>query len=264
MASIGELMAGVAHEVFNPLNAISGSVSALKRLSGELEAMLSAYREREDRLPAADREALEMERKRIDIDAALEDLAGVARVVTSATRRCVSIVGNLKRFSRAADDPLPTDLHDSLDETLALLAHRTRQHDIDVRSDYGELPEVLCRDGELGQVFMNLLGNAIFAVAAQHGAHDGRILITTRREEDDAIIDIDDNGAGVPEELRDKVFEPFFTTKSRAEGTGLGLSISQDILRRHGGRLTVSRSESLGGARFRCRLPIDAVSQVKG
>ncbi|MFP6686157.1 MAG: ATP-binding protein, partial [Polyangiaceae bacterium] len=256
MASIGELMAGVAHEVFNPLNAISGSVSALERLSQELEAMLAAYRERESHLPPEDREALEAERERLDVDGALQDLAGVARVVTSATKRCVRIVGNLKRFARAAEDPVATDLHASLNETVALLAHRIKQHDIEVSTDYGQLPEILCRDGEIGQVFMNLLSYAIFAAASAQGSHDGRIHLCTRRDDDLVVIEVQDNGSGVPEELQDKIFEPFFTTKSRMDGTGLGLSISQDIVRRHGGQLALVSPGFLEGARFRCELPL--------
>jgi two-component system, NtrC family, sensor kinase len=256
MALIGELVASVAHEIHNPLNAIGGSVSSLERVASELNEMVAAYRESEALLPAEERRKLEDKRKSLDIDGALGDLAGIVKVVQSATRRSVEIVANLQSFSRATAEPIPVDLHAGLSETLSLLRHKLRQREIRVVEEYSELGSVVCRAGEINQVFMNLLTNAIQAVEKGGGV----IQVATRREDDFAVVRISDNGAGVPGALRDKVFDPFFTTKQRGEGTGLGLSISREIVRRHGGTLTMEDGDG-GGACFVCRLPVAGPEQ---
>ncbi|MCC6521372.1 MAG: HAMP domain-containing protein [Polyangiaceae bacterium] len=256
MASIGELVAGVAHEIYNPLTAITGSVAALERIAEELRAIDAAHRAAEDRLPAADRDALLRERERLDVDGALADLAGVAKVVERASQRSVGIVASLKNFARAPHELVPTDLHEGLRETLALLAHRLKQGRVTLRERYGELPRVKCRGGELNQVFMNLLTNAVQALADRK---DGVIEIATRAGASTVTVSVADNGPGVPPDLAPRIFEPFVTTKPRGEGTGLGLSICRDIVRRHGGSLRVEPAGGdLGsGARFVCELPID-------
>jgi signal transduction histidine kinase len=251
MALIGELVASVAHEIYNPLNAIGGSISSLERVASELTQMLEAYRQSEPQLSEAERRRLAEARAALDVDGALEDLAGVVKVVQSATRRSVEIVGNLKSFARAPAEPIPADLHAGLRETLSLLRHKLRQREIQVVECYGDLPPVVCRAGEINQVFMNVLTNAIQAIE-KNGA--GVIQVETWREGETAAVAISDNGGGVPRELRDKVFDPFFSTK-RGDGTGLGLSISREIVRRHGGTLAVEDARD-GGARFVCRLPL--------
>ncbi len=265
MALIGELVANVAHEIHNPLNAIAGSVSSLERIAGELDDMLLAYERTEKLLPADERHKLAQQREALDVDGALDDLAGVVKVVQSATRRSVAIVANLKSFSRAPTEPIPADLHAGLAETLSLLRHRLAQTGVKVVERYGQLPEVICRAGEVNQVFMNLLTNAIQAVAERHGAQGGTIVVTTEADDDSATITISDNGAGVPEALRDQVFDPFFTTKPHGAGTGIGLSISREIVHRHGGTLRVESADELdGGARFVCRLPLRADRAAMG
>ncbi|RLB46698.1 MAG: hypothetical protein DRI90_27105 [Deltaproteobacteria bacterium] len=259
MALIGELVASVAHEIHNPLNAIAGSVSSLERVAGELDEMLLAYGRTETLLPAEERQRLAKQRAALDIDGALEDLAGVVKVVQNATRRSVAIVANVRSFSRAPTEPIPADLHTGLAETLSLLRHRLTQTGIEVIERYGQLPEVICRAGEVNQVFMNLLTNAIHAVVARRGSQGGTIVVTTEADDETATVAISDNGAGVPAALVDQVFDPFFTNKPPGEGTGIGLSISREIVRRHGGTLIVERDTELGGgARFVCRLPLRA------
>ncbi len=261
MAMIGELVAGIAHEVYNPLNAIGGSISSLERVRDELDSMLTAYRNAEDKLPDADRRALVEQRLALDIEGALDDLSGVMKVVQSATKRSVAIVGNLKRFARAPDEPIPVDLHDGLGETINLLGPRLREHGIELRQRSADVPQVVCRVNEINQVFMNLLTNAIHAVVEKHGQPTSRqgggvIAVSTELAADGRVrIAFEDNGAGVPVSLASKIFDPFFTTKARGEGTGLGLSISTQILRRHGGALTLEPATELGGARFVCTLP---------
>src|SRR5690606_7674865 len=156
----------------------------------------------------------------------LEDLAGIVKVVQSATRRSVEIVGNLKSFSRVPTEPIPSDLHGGLCETLSLLRHRLRHGGIEVVERFGELPQVTCRAGEINQVFMNLLTNAIQAVSENHAEGGGRIEVVTEAGPAEVTVAITDNGPGVPRQLRKRIFDPFFTTKLRGHGTGLGLSIS--------------------------------------
>jgi signal transduction histidine kinase len=258
MALIGELVASVAHEIYNPLNAIAGSVSSLERISSEVQAMIGAYREAEAELPEPRRGELERRRAELDIDGTLDDLAGVVKVVQSATRRSVEIVTTLRSFARAPGEPIPSDLTAGLEETLSLLRHRLERRSIEVIARHEPLPEVVCRTGEINQVFMNLLTNAIQAIEERTAKDHSRgvIVVATRPEGSGVTISISDNGPGVPDDLRERVFDPFFTTKSR-EGTGLGLSISREIVRRHGGTLELERAEELGGARFVCRLPLN-------
>jgi C4-dicarboxylate-specific signal transduction histidine kinase len=252
LASIGELVAGVAHEINNPLNAIAGAAVPLGELAVGIREALDAYRAVEGELSPERRKALAEVRARVDLEASLEDLSGIASVIKRATDRSVRIVQNLRNFSRAPGEASPTDLHVGIEETLMLLAPRLRHGSIRVERRFGELPPVVCRGGEMNQVFMNLLVNAIQAVEQ---AGEGTITVETRLEGDTAVVSVADDGSGVPEALRLRVFDPFFTTKPRGQGTGLGLSISTDIARRHGGTLSLEVPES-GGARFVCRIPV--------
>ncbi|WP_437735207.1 ATP-binding protein [Sorangium sp. So ce1335] len=286
LASIGELVAGVAHEIYNPLNAIAGAAQPIEERAAELRAVLDAYRAAEPELPEERRRALQALRERLQADAALDDLVGISNVVHRAVERSVRIVTNLKSFSRVSGEPLPVDLHAGLEETLLLLGPRLRQARIAVIRRYGDLPPVTCRSGEINQVFMNLLVNAIQALEEAGAASSTppgapAICVETWIDEDMAAVAITDSGPGVPLDLAQRIFDPFFTTKPRGHGTGLGLSISTDIVRRHGGTLALAPALSpspppvddddddgggerragrreLAGARFVCRLPLDA------
>jgi signal transduction histidine kinase len=276
LASIGELVSGVAHEIYNPLNAIAGAAAPLTPMAEDLRRAFAAYREVEPMLPKAERERLAKLREEVDLDASLDDLAGIGAVVKRAVDRSVKIVGNLKNFSRSSGEAVPSDLSAGLEETLLLLGPRLRKAGIAVVKEYGSLPPVVCRIGEMNQVFMNLLVNAIQALEGDGGA-DGagangagangagangagapvhEIRISTTVEGSMACIAIADSGPGVPEAISRRIFDPFFTTKPRGHGTGLGLSISTDIVRRHGGTLSCEPRSSLGGAKFLCRLPL--------
>lgn len=280
LASIGELVAGVAHEIYNPLNAVAGSTEPLERVAVDVRAMLDAYRSVESHLPKEPRERIEKLRRELDIDASLDDLVGISSLVKRATNRTVRIVQNLKNFSRRPVEAQPADLHAALDETLLLLGARLRQSCIHVATDFARdtLPEVTCRVGEINQVFMNLLMNSIQAletVPDPKGSADGgpgddvrEIRISTRLDPAAegprssstarawAVIAFADNGPGVPEDIEAKIFTPFFTTKPAGQGTGLGLSISSDIIRKHGGTLTLERRREGKGARLLVRLPL--------
>jgi signal transduction histidine kinase len=254
MASIGELVAGVAHEINNPLNAIAGASAPLEDLAASVREMMTAYRDAEAFLPEERRAALAALRGRLDVEGSLDDLAGIAKVIRRATDRSVRIVQNLRDFSRVSGEALPADLHAGLEETLMLLGPRLRHGGVTIERRFGELPPVVCRAGEMNQVFMNLLVNALQALE-QANVASPRILIETRTTGDAAVVTIADNGPGVPDSLKQRVFDPFFTTKPRGHGTGLGLSISTDIARRHGGSLRLELPEC-GGARFTCTIPL--------
>lgn len=279
LATIGELMAGLAHEIYNPLTAIAGAATPMGDLVASLREALAAYRAAEAELSPERREALEALRREVDLDASLEDLVGIAVVIRRATERSVRIVQNLRNFSRVSGEPLPTDLRVGLEETLMLLGPRLRDAGIRIARRFEEVPEVVCRAGEVNQIFMNLLVNAIQALeqgafgdhararrAAEDRApapgavEDRAITLEVLRVGDAVSVCVADNGPGVPAEVAARIFDPFFTTKPRGQGTGLGLSISSDIARRHGGSLTLEPSEGAGrvGARFVCKLPIGA------
>jgi two-component system, NtrC family, sensor kinase len=254
MASIGELVSGVAHEINNPLNAIAGAAAPLERVVDEVKAMIEAYRAAERDLPLERRREIEALRARLDLDGSLDDLVGISTVVRRATERSVRIVQNLKNFSRVSGELAPTDMHAGLEETLMLLAPRLRQACIRVVKDYGELPLVVCRGGEINQVYMNLVTNSIQALESSKN-DDPTVRIESRVDGPMVAITVTDNGPGVPRGIERRIFDPFFTTKPRGQGTGLGLSISTDIVRRHGGTLSLEAGPG-PGARFVCRLPI--------
>jgi len=262
LATIGELVAGVAHEINNPLNAIAGAAVPLEELAHGIKEVVEAYQAIEPVLPAEQRRALSELRARVDLAGSLEDLVGISTVIKRASDRSVKIVQNLRNFSSVSGEAVPTDLHIGLEETLMLLAPRLRQAQIQVVRRFGELPPVICRAGEMNQVFMNLLVNAIQALE-QAAIGDATIVIETRTSGEMAEVSITDNGPGVPASLEQRVFDPFFTTKPRGQGTGLGLSISTDIARRHGGSLGLLCPEG-GGARFLCRIPVGKPVQVRG
>ncbi len=269
MALLGQLVAGVAHEIHNPLNAVAGSISSLERIRSELCEMLGAYHAAEAALPEDVRSHLAAKRHQLDVGGALDDLAGVQKVVASATKRGVGIVANLKGFARESAELLPTDLHEGLRDTLLLLAHRMRVSGIAVDLELGPIPLLVCSGAEMNQVFMNLLVNAIDAIEASSAANSegvrGRVGVRTAVEGGDVVLRIGDDGKGVPPGFDERIFEPFFTTKGSGFGTGLGLSISRSIVARHGGTLALGREGAEPrGATFIVRLPMSAVCSQDG
>jgi two-component system NtrC family sensor kinase len=252
MASLGQLVAGVAHEINNPLNAIAGSVESLAERTSEARRVLDAYRAAESNLSLERQEELRKVRSDVDLDGTLEDLDAIAKVIRRSTDRAVRIVGDLLHFSRASSDRVPTNLHTGLNEALSLLGSHLRHAGVAVVCSYGTIPEILVRADEVNQIFLNLLTNALQAVSGQNPAE---IRIRTALAQGAIEVAIEDSGPGVPLALRTRIFDPFFTTKPAGQGTGLGLSISAQIAARHGGTLTVEEGHG-GGAKFVLRLPI--------
>jgi len=218
MASLGRLVAGVAHEINNPVSFIATSVAPLRR---RLERAASA---------APD-----------NVRQMLDEAGEIVGVMARGAERTTAIVQDLRSFSRLGESTRKlVDLHEGLDTTLRLLESRWRDR-IVVHRDYGDLPLVECDPGQINQVFMNVLANACDAVGER-----GNIWISTRCDGDQAEIRIRDDGHGIAPEVRDHIFDPFFTTKDVGSGTGLGLAISHQVVTAHGGRIEVESTSGAG------------------
>ena len=248
MASVGQLVAGVAHELNNPIGFISSNVATLGDFVGRLRAMLEAYQD--VALPETDRTRVAARRDELKIDYALTYLDAMIEGIREGADRTRKIVRDLRVFARTPDDVRqPVDLHEELESSLTLLNHLLKDR-IAVRRQYGTVGSVECVRSQIDQVFLNVLANAAQAIKGP-----GEIAIETRRDGPMAVIRIADTGPGIPPETLGRIFDPFFTTKPVGEGTGLGLSISYEIVAKHGGAIR-AESPPGGGAVFTLRLPV--------
>jgi signal transduction histidine kinase len=248
MASVGQLVAGVAHELNNPIGFISSNVATLADFVQRLRAMVATYQEAA--LPEADRARVDARRQELKIDYALKYLDSMISGIREGADRTRKIVGDLRVFARTSDDVWqPVDLHEELESSLTLLNHLLKDR-IAVIRKYGPLGPVECVRSQIDQVFLNVLANAAQAIPGP-----GTITIETSRVGPMAVTTIADTGPGIPPDVLRRIFDPFFTTKPVGEGTGLGLSISYEIVTKHGGEI---RAESApgGGAVFTLRLPV--------
>ncbi len=255
LASLGQLAAGVAHEINNPVGFVMSNLATLRDYIGSFRKILAADaalaaaaagQEATAALAAvaADRRAEE------DLDFILGDVEDLLRESLEGTERVREIVQNLKSFARPDEKGTrDVDLNACLESTLKVVWNELKYR-CDVVKDFGELPPVTGRPGELNQVFMNLLVNAAHAIPER-----GTITITTRHDDEAVTVAVADTGVGMTPEVRDQIFEPFFTTKAAGKGTGLGLSISQAIVVKHGGAISVA-SEVGAGSTFTVRLPL--------
>ncbi|MDW7695038.1 PAS domain S-box protein [Flammeovirgaceae bacterium SG7u.111] len=251
MASLGQLTAGIAHEINNPVNFISGNISPLMRDLQELKEGFKLYadiKKSEDK-PAALKN-LDDYLEEIDAEFIFEEINALVGGIKEGAKRTKEIVMGLRNFSRLDEDDLKiADINEGIESTLTLL-HNQVKHRIVIHKDYGEIPKIECYPGKLNQVFMNILNNAQQAIAGK-----GEISIKTTLENGHVIISIKDTGKGIGEHVKPKVFEPFFTTKEVGEGTGLGLSISYGIIQQHQGDIDFL-SEEEQGTEFVIKLPI--------
>ena len=240
MATLGALVAGVAHELNTPLGALNSNHDVLKRALAKLQDILA------DEVVEPS-ELVEVRR----IVAAVD---GVMKVNDLAVERMVKLVTSLRTFGRpdrAQVDLL--DLRESIDAALSILSHELRER-ITVVKEYAEIPLVQCYPQEVGQVFMNLLVNAVQAIEG-----DGTITVRTIAELDAVLVEIEDTGPGIATEHVARIFEPGFTTKGARVGMGMGLLIAGQIVDRHGGRISVA-SEPGQGSTFSVRLPLSLPS----
>ncbi len=274
MASLGKMVAGVAHEIRNPVNSLGGNIGFLSNYFEDIMQLLSVYEtesvENSPRIVEVKEE--------IEFDFLKRDLKQVIQTMRIAADRLIKIVAGLRNFSHMDEtNRRPADIHECIDSTLLIL-HNSLKDKIEVIKDYTELPPVSCYSGQLSQVFMNLISNSIDAlmdaIEAQKNTTTGKnwqakIEITTKviesEEQKWASIKIADNGPGIPSEIQGKIFEMFFTTKGVGKGTGIGLAISYQIItEKHGGKLNLrspcvdSTSTDLDkGTEFEILLPLD-------
>ena len=249
MASIGQLVAGVAHEINNPLNFITGNLFHLREYTDLLCEVIARY----EQLMTADcAEKARAVRDELDLDYALDDLKPVFEGCDEGVRRTTAIVSDLRTFSRADSGQVTeVNLPAAIDATLNLLT--SRLEGIEVVRDYGDVPDVQCLEAQIGQVFMNLLVNA--ADALDEG---GRITVRIGPAGEERVrVEVEDDGCGIPEDVRGRIFEPFFSTKEVGKGTGLGLAISYGVIARHGGIIELD-SEVGRGTCFRVTLPVES------
>jgi two-component system, NtrC family, sensor kinase len=257
LASIGQLAAGVAHEINNPIGYVFSNFGTLEKYIADVFRMLQAYQDAEPGL--ADTQArtrLASLREEIELDYLKEDIPSLMAESREGIKRVRKIVQDLKDFSRvdARQDWEWTNLHHGIESTLNIVNNEIK-YKCEVIRQYGELPDVECLPSELNQVFMNLLVNAAQAITADHGT----ITIRTGTEGENAWVEIQDSGCGIPKESLKRIFDPFFTTKPVGKGTGLGLSLSYGIVQKHGGRMDVA-SEIGRGTCFRLTIPIKHVA----
>ncbi len=266
MSSLGLMIAGIAHEINNPVNFIHGNLTYVKQYTDDLLEVINLYEaECPDISPEMQEEIAE-----IELDYLKDDLPKILQSMRSGTDRIRSIVLSLRNFSRLDESDLKAvNLHEGIDSTLLILQSRlnanSQRPEISIIKEYAELPLVECYAGQLNQVFMNILANGIDALdklSSQRSFEENQrdplwIKIATEvLPENWVSIRISDNGLGIPEELRSRIFDPFFTTKDVGQGTGLGLSISyQIVVEQHGGKL-FCESLSNRGISFVIFLPI--------
>ena len=253
LASIGQLAAGVAHEINNPIGFVHSNIGSLEKYLNDIFRLLAAYEQIEPALPAGDqRDVLQGLRRQIDVEFLKEDIPALVKETKDGISRVKQIVQDLKDFSRVdtAQEWETADLHRGIDSTLGIVVNEIR-YKADVVKEYGELPEIECLPSQLNQVFMNLLVNAAHAMGERRGC----ITIRTGRGDDHVWLEFADNGSGMTPEVQQRIFEPFFTTKPVGKGTGLGLSLSYGIIQKHRGSITL-HSEPGKGSCFRITLPL--------
>ena len=252
MASIGQLAAGVAHEINNPIGFVYSNLGMLEKYVQATFRMIELYEQAEDAIADPEvRNRLQVAKNELDIAFLKTDLHALMDESKDGITRVKVIVQNLKDFSHvgASDEWHFSDLHKGLDSTLSIVNNEIK-YKAQVVREYGEIPDVECLSSQLNQVFMNLLVNAAHAIV-EHGT----ITIRTGKKGDEVWVDIADTGQGIPPENMQKIFDPFFTTKPVGKGTGLGLSLSYGIVQKHHGRMEV-QSETGKGTTFRVWLPV--------
>ncbi|MDA8427629.1 MAG: ATP-binding protein [Geobacteraceae bacterium] len=250
MASIGQLAAGVAHEINNPMGYITSNMNMLGRYADKLVRFIEAQSQAvASCADEATKTSLAELRRQLKLDAVMKDLRELIDESLEGANRVSKIVQDLKSFSRAeGNEAVRCDLNETIRSTINIV-HNEIKYVAELELQLGDIPAVLCRPQQISQVVMNLLVNAAHAITGK-----GIIRLATTLADDTVEINVSDNGGGISPEHLEKIFEPFFTTKEAGKGTGLGLAISSDIVRKHGGELLV-RSVVGSGTTFTVRLP---------
>jgi signal transduction histidine kinase len=264
MSALGNLVAGIAHEINNPVGFLGGNIKPALDYINDLFGLIDLYQQK---YPHPDPE-IQSEMETIDLEYIRQDLPKLVDSMKEGVKRIRDISTSLRTFSRGdSDRPVPYNIHDGIDSTIMILKHRLKADDthpeITVIKNYGDLPHVECYAGQLNQVFMNILSNAIDAFdesnqGKTYGEIANKIMIATELSADvkQVLIYIKDNGIGMSKAVQEQIFNDFFTTKDVGKGTGLGLAIAhQIVLQKHHGNITVD-SVLAAGTEFVITLPI--------
>jgi signal transduction histidine kinase len=258
LASLGQLVAGVAHEINNPLSFVSNNVAVLERDLRDLLRLISLYQQGDTSLREVRPDLVEKIGEldnRIDLNYSLENLPRLIERTREGLRRIERIVKELRLFARVDEgDWTDVDLNPGIESSINIIKGYARKRGVRIVMDLGALPLIRCRAARIHQVIVNLLTNAIDACADDEGVVT--VHTQTEPEEMGVRIVIEDNGTGIDPAIRERIFDPFFTTKPLGQGTGLGLSISYGIIQEHGGRIEVQSSMGCGSC-FTVHLPIE-------
>lgn len=259
MASLGQLTAGIAHEINNPINFVSSNINPLRRDFQDLMEVLEMYasiKGPEDLEKIKEIEALKQD---IDYEYVVGEISDLISGIQDGANRTAEIVKGLRNFSRLDEEDFKeADLNEGIQSTLTILNNKVRDR-IEVETDFGLIPMIECYPGKINQVFMNILSNAIQAIEDRMKSlepeYAGKISVWTKKGQNEIVVGIKDNGPGMTDEVKRRIFEPFFTTKDVGEGTGLGLSIVFKILEKHQANIEV-HSEVGVGTEFILHLPV--------
>jgi signal transduction histidine kinase len=252
MASVGVLTAGIAHELNNPINFMSGNVFPLQQDLNEVFSLLEKYDQtiqKNDLMPYFTE--LEEEKDELDFSFLLKEIQSLMKGIQEGAQRSIEIIKGLRSFSRLDDEAIQFyDIHEGIDSSLVLLQNQTKDKQIEVRKDFGDFEGLECFPSQLNQVIMNILTNSLQAMEPGKG----ELFIQTISSAIGIKIIIKDNGKGMSPEVKEHIFEPFYTTKDVGQGSGLGLSISYGIIEKHNGNIDVI-SEPGKGTEFIISLP---------
>ena len=258
MASLGQLTAGIAHEINNPINFVTSNITPLNR---DVDILIDFIQEMEkiglSDLPAEEKKKqIEEQKEELDFDYLKMEISQLLKGIHEGASRTSEIVKGLRVFSRLDEDDLKkADMNGGLDSTL-IIVNNLISNKIRLEKVYSDIPLIDCYPGKLNQVFLNIISNAIYAIKKKFGDEPGGILkISTSNNEKKVFVKIEDNGIGMDETTKKKIFEPFFTTKDVGEGTGLGMSIVYNTIRRHQGEIQINTTPGIG-TEFILELPI--------
>lgn len=259
MASLGQLTAGIAHEINNPINFVTSNVSPLTRDVNQLlealeniESIGLSEKSKEDK-----EQEIENYKEELDFDYLKIEINHLLKGIHEGASRTAEIVKGLRVFSRLDEDDLKNaDINEGLDSTLIIMNSALNSSKIKVVKEYNDIPTAECYPGKLNQVFLNIISNAIHAITKVHGeSGEGELKISTQNRDENIYISIKDNGAGMDDNTKSKIFDPFFTTKDVGEGTGLGMSIAYNTIKKHSGDISIN--SKLGeGTEMIIRIPV--------
>jgi len=258
MASLGQLTAGIAHEINNPINFVTSNVKPLNRDVNMLLEMIAEIEKIviEDSTTATKQKKIAEYKTDLDFDYLKEEISQLLSGIGEGASRTAEIVKGLRIFSRLDEDDLKkADINEGLESTL-IITNNLLNNIIKVQKDYSSLPLIECYPGKLNQVFLNIISNAIYAIKKKFADAEGGLLtITTTFDANDLFVKIADNGTGMDENTKKRLYEPFFTTKDVGEGTGLGMSIAYNTINKHNGQIIVNSQLGIG-TEFILKLPL--------